>query len=77
MSNTNPTSSFTDVKKNLHVSSESHKLSWNQLVKEAKGQIGEMKLRIGKLKAAIKYFENQQEAGESCPFAVKEPPTQN
>jgi len=65
------TTPFTDCNTNLHENSESVKLSWNQLIRDSKGQIGEMKLRIGKLKAAIKYFENQQKAGEPCPFKIK------
>ncbi len=77
MSNTEHTESFTEVKKNLHVSTESKQLQWNQLIREATGQLGELKLRIGKLKAAVKYFKTQQKAGEPCPFKVKGPSTQN
>src|SRR5712692_4568606 len=59
--------SFTKVKNNISDTCETDEVSWNQLLREAKAQLAESKLRSAKPRAAIKYFESQEKAGEPFP----------
>lgn len=43
--------------------------SWDEAAREARRQLGESKLRSGRLRAAIKYFERQSKAGEPWPVS--------
>lgn len=53
--------------------SETQQSAWNQLIREARLQLGESELRTGRLRAAIRYFERQERTG--APFPVGEQPT--
>jgi len=59
--------SFTKVKQNLSqkVIQDSH--SWVAALEEAKKQLGEGKLSLAKLRAAVRFFEQKVASGESWP----------
>jgi hypothetical protein len=58
-------STFVNIKVNEKC--ESSKYLWNKVLSDAQGQLGDAKLRLARLRAAISYFKQQIRSGADFP----------